>query len=122
VTPGEDNVLYLEIHNSGNQPLTNIRFSSKGPEGWLVLFMPESIEHLSAKSVQTVGVNIKPPDDAQGGEYRFNLFAETSETRRVISARVSVETTPSVWVWIGVAIAVVVVVGFIFLFLRSGRQ
>jgi len=122
VTPGEENILYLEIHNAGNKPVTNIRLSSDEPEGWVVKFKPMSVDYLGASSFQTVDVNIKPPSNATRGEYRLNLIVEASETRKVISTFLRVETATSIWLWVGVAIAAVVVAGFIIIYLRFGRQ
>jgi len=122
VTPGEENILYLEIHNAGNKPITNIRLSSDEPEGWVVKFKPISVDYLGASSLQTVDVNIKPPSNTTRGEYRINLIAEASETRKVISTFLRVETATSIWLWVGVAVAAVVVAGFIIIYLRFGRQ
>lgn len=122
VTPGEENILYLEIHNAGNKPITNIRLSSGEPEGWVVKFKPERIDYLSPGSLQTIDVNIKLPSNATRGEYRINFIAEASETRKVISTFLRVETATSIWLWVGVAVAAVVVAGFIIIYLRFGRQ
>jgi uncharacterized membrane protein len=113
VAPGEENILYLEIHNAGNKPITNIRLSSDEPEGWVVKFMPVSIDYLGASSVQTVDVSVKPAGNAAKDEYQVNIIAEANETRRVISTFLRVETATSVWLWVGVAVAALVVAGFI---------
>jgi len=122
VTPGEENILYLEIRNAGSKPITNIRLSSDEPEGWVVEFKPMSVGYLGASSFQTVDVSIKPPSNAARGEYRINLIAEASGTRKIISTILRVETTTSIWLWIGAAVAAVVVAGFIIIYLRFGRQ
>lgn len=122
VTPGEENILYLEIHNVGNRPITNVRLSSDEPEGWIVKFKPISVDYLSAGSFQTVDVSIKPPGNATRGEYRIDLIAEASEMRKVSSTFLRVETTSSIWFWVGIAVAAVVVAGFIIIYLRFGRQ
>jgi uncharacterized membrane protein len=122
VTPGEENILYLEIHNAGNKPISNIRLSSDEPEGWVVEFKPISVDYLGGSSFQTVDVNIKPPSNTKRGEYRINLIAEANETRKVISTFLRVETATSIWLWVGVAVAAVVIAGFIIIYLRFGRQ
>ncbi len=122
VTPGKENILYLEIYNAGNKPLTNIRLSSDEPEGWVVKFTPVSIDYLGAGSFQTVDVNIEPASNAAKDEYQVNIIAEANETRRVINAFLRVETATSIWLWVGITVAALVVAGFIIIYLRFGRQ
>ena len=122
VTPGDENILYLEIHNTGNKPITNIRLSSVEPEAWIVKFKPMSIDYLSAGSFQTVDVNIKPASDTARGEYQVSLIAEANETRKVMSTFLRVESVTSLWLWVGAAVAALVVAGFIIVFMRFGRQ
>jgi len=122
VTPGEENILYLEIHNAGNKPITNIRLSSDEPEGWVVKFKPVSVDYLGASSFQTVDVSIKPASNAAKDEYQVNIIAEANETRRVISTFLRVETATPLWLWVGIAVAALVVAGFIIIYMRFGRQ
>jgi len=122
VMPGEENILYLEIHNAGNKPITNIRLSSDEPEGWVVKFKPVSVDYLGASSLQTVDVSIKPASNAVKDEYQVNIIAEANETRRVISTFLRVETATSLWLWVGIAVAALVVAGFIIIYMRFGRQ
>ena len=37
IIPGENKTLYLEIENSGNKAITNIRLFSDKPKGWVVV-------------------------------------------------------------------------------------
>ena len=122
VAPGEENILYLEVHNTGNKPITNIRLSSDEPEGWVVKFIPVSIDYLGTGSTQTVDVSVKPASNAAKDEYHLNIIAEANETRRVINAFLRVETATSLWLRVGVAVAVVVIAGFIIIYLRFGRR
>ncbi len=122
VTPGEENILYLEIHNAGNKPITNIRLSSDEPEGWVVKFKPVSVDYLGASSFQTVDVSIKPASNAAKDEYQVNIIAEANETRRVISTFLRVETATLLWLWVGITVAALVVAGFIIIYRRFGRQ
>lgn len=122
VTPGEETILYLEIHNAGNKPITNIRLSSVEPEGWVVKFKPVSVDYLGAGSIQTVDVSIKPASNAAKDEYQVTIIAEANETRRVISAFLRVETVTSIWLWVGITVAALVVAGFIIIYRRFGRQ
>jgi len=122
VTPGEDNTLYLEVHNTGNKSITNIEFSSDGPEGWDIDFEPASIGYLGNGSQQTVNVSIRPAANTYKGRYQFNLIAEANETRRVTSIYLRVETFMSTWLWMGIAVAALVIGGFVIIYLRFGRQ
>ena len=122
VMPGEEHILYLEVHNTGNKPITNIRFSSDEPEGWIVRFKPLSIDYLGASSSQTIDVSIMPASNTEKGEYRLNLIAEADQTKKVISTFLRVETANSMWLWTGIVVAALVVAGFIVIYMRFGRQ
>ncbi len=122
VTVGKDNLFFLEVRNTGDRAITNISLSSQRPEGWAIEFKPERIDYLSAGSLQTVDVNVKPASDTDKGEYGVTIIAEASETRKSSAVRFTVETDRAVWLWGGVALVFVVAATFIVLFLRSNRQ
>lgn len=122
VTPGEDNTLYMEIRNNGDKEITNIRFDSDKPEGWVVDFNPGSISYLSAGSSQTVDVNVIPSLDTGRGEYNLTFLAEANETRAVTSTTMRIENGYSLWLWVGIGLAVLVIAGFVIIYLRFGRQ
>ena len=122
VTPGEDNTLYMEIRNNGNKEITNIRFDSDKPQGWVVDFNPDSITYLSAGSSQTIDVNVIPSPDTGRGEYNLTFLAEANETRAAISTMLRVESGSSFWLWVGIGLAVLVTAGFVIIYLRFGRQ
>jgi uncharacterized membrane protein len=122
VTPGEEHILYLEVRNNGNTPLTNIRFSADEPENWVVSFSPASISSLGAGSSQTIDISVTPAGNAEEGEYRINLFADADETRKVITSFLRVETVNSMWLRIGLAVAALVIAGFVVVYMRFGRQ
>ncbi|MFC1952490.1 NEW3 domain-containing protein [Chloroflexota bacterium] len=122
VTPGEGNTLYMEIRNNGDKEITNIRFNSDKPQGWVVDFDPGSISYLSAGSSQTIDVNVIPSLDTGRGEYNLTFFAEASETRAVTSTTIRIESGYSLWLWIGIGLTVLVIAGFVIIFLHFGRQ
>ncbi|MFC1990391.1 NEW3 domain-containing protein [Chloroflexota bacterium] len=122
VTPGEEQILYLEIHNTGNKPVTNIRLSSDEPEGWVVRFNPLSIDYLGAGSSQTVDVSVMPAINTEKGKYRLNLIAEADQTKKVITTFLRVDTANSMWLEAGIVVASLVVAGFVFIYMRFGRQ
>jgi len=121
ITAGKDKTLFLEIGNSGNKAITNIRLNADKPEGWIVEFKPERIDYLDPGSFQTADIIIKPSSNATKGDYVVTIIAEASETRRVTSIYVRVESA-SFWVWVGAGIAALVVAGFVIIFMRFGRQ
>ncbi len=121
-TAGKDNIFYLEIRNTGDKAITDIRLSSDEPEGWVIDLELEEIDYLGPGSLRTVDVNIKPAPKAAKGEHRVTFIAETNELLRVESySWVTVEAA-SFWPWLGAGIALVVVAAFIFIFIRFGRQ
>ena len=122
ITPSEDNTLFMEIRNNGDKEITNIRFDSDKPEGWVVIFSPASISSLSAGSSQTVDVNVIPGQDTSRGEYNLTFLAEANETRTVTSTTMRIESGHSFWLWVGMGVVAIVITGFVIVFLRFGRQ
>jgi uncharacterized membrane protein len=122
VTPGEDNTLFMEIRNNGDKEITNIRFDSDKPPGWVVDFNPVSISYLSSGSSQTVDVNVIPSRDTGRGEYNLTFLAEANETRAATSTMLRVENGSSFWLWVGIGLAALVIAGFVIIYLRFGRQ
>lgn len=122
VIPGEDNTLFMEIRNNGDKEITDIKFDSDKPEGWIVDFKPDSISYLSAGSSQTVDVNVIPSRDTGRGEYNLTFLAEASETRAVTSTTMRIESGSSFWLWVGVGLAALVIAGFVIIYLHFGRQ
>ena len=121
LTPGQDNVSYLEVRNNGSQDIMNIRFSANAPPGWTVNITPESLAVLGSGSSNTVNVDIIPAKTADSGNYIITLFAQANETRAVTTAYLTVKGGTSFWLWVGVAIAAVVIIGFVIVFRRFGR-
>lgn len=122
VTASKDNIFFLEIRNTGDKAITNIRLSSSKPEGWVIDFRPSKIDYLGPGNFQTVDLNIKPPDKTTEGRYKVTLIAESNEIRKVLGIRTTVEAPKGYWLWIGGIILLVVVAGFIVVFMRFGRQ
>jgi uncharacterized membrane protein len=122
ITAGKDKTIFLEIGNTGNKAITNIRLYADLPEGWTVEFRPGLIDYLGPGSFQTVDILLRPADNAAKGEYAVALIAEANETRRVTSIYVRVESASLFWVWVGIGIAALVIAGFVFIFIRFGRQ
>ena len=122
IIPGENKTLYLEIENSGNKAITNIRLFSDKPKGWIVDFRPESIGYLGAGSHQAIDVNVVADPDTEKGEYTLTLIAEADQTRTVTSTVLRVENAFSLWQWVGLGIGALVIVGFVILYRRFGRE
>jgi len=122
VIPGKDNTLFVKIRNNGNKEITNIRFDSDKPEGWVVEFKPGTISYLGAGSSQTVDVNIIPGPNTGRGKYNITLLAEANETRTATSTMLRVEGGYSYWLWVGIGLAVLVIAGFVVIYFRFGRQ
>ncbi len=122
VTPGKDNPFFLKAWNAGDTTITNIRLSSRAPEGWNVDFIQGEIASLGPNSSQTIEFNVKPPDRVTEDWYDITIIADSNETSAVLPIRVTVEAPKDYWLWIGVILAIVVVAGFIFVFIRFGRR
>jgi len=122
ITAGKDKTIFLEVGNTGNKAITNIRLYADLPKGWTIEFRPGLIDYLGPGSFQTVDIIIRPIGNAAKGEYTVALIAEANETRRVTSIFVRVESTSLFWVWVGAGVAALVIVGFILIFMRFGRQ
>jgi uncharacterized membrane protein len=122
ITPGQETTLYLEIRNTGNQAITDIRLTSDSPEGWKVDLSPENIAYLGAGGSQSINANLTAPPGTRRGDYTLTFIAEASQTRTVTSTTVNVVNSLSVWLWVGVGLAVLLIAAFVFIFLRYGRD
>jgi uncharacterized membrane protein len=120
-TSGTDNFYSILIQNTGSDTLENIKFSSIKPEGWSIEFSPEQIDELSAGSLQTVDVNIKPAAKTIAGDYQITLAADTSRVTESFKVRVNVKS-PDIWGWVAVGIILVVIAGVVFIFMRFSRR
>ncbi|OGO22855.1 MAG: hypothetical protein A2Z28_06335 [Chloroflexi bacterium RBG_16_51_9] len=122
LTAGEERTMFLEVGNSGNRELTNIRLSADSPEGWTIEFSPALIDSLAPGSFQTVDILMRTADDAAEGDYNIAVIGQTNETRRVTSIYVRVESASLFWVWVGIGIAALLIAGFVVIFMRFGRE
>lgn len=122
IIPGENKTLYLEIENSGNKEITNIRLFSDKPKGWIVDFRPERIGYLGAGSYQGIDVNVVADPDTAKGEYTLTLIAEADQTRTVASTVLRVKNGFSLWQWVGLGMGALVIAGFVILYRRFGRE
>jgi uncharacterized membrane protein len=120
-TTGKDNFYSIVIQNTGSDTLENIKFSSIKPEGWSIEFSPEQIDELSAGSLQTIDVNIKPAAKTIAGDYQITLAADTSRVTDSFKVRVTVDR-PSVLGWVGIGIILVVIAGVVAIFMRFSRR
>ena len=120
VIPGKDNIFFLEVWNTGNKTLTNIRLYSEKPGGWFAEFKPSTIDYLGPGAFQTVDINIKPDSSAGKGEYSITVIAQSNEIRRVKSIWLRVEQSTT-WLWIGAALTAIIIAGFVMIFIKFGR-
>ncbi len=119
---GEQRTVFLEVANYGTRELTDIRLSSESPEGWTVEITPDVIDSLSPDGVQTVEINLRPPEGIGKGPYNIAIIAQTEGIRRVTSIYLQVESGSLFWVWVAAGLAVVLIAGFVIIFLRFGRE
>ena len=122
VTAGKDNLFSLEVRNTGDIALTDIRLSADVNRGWLVQFTPDVINPLSVGDLQTVEVNIKPQGTViKGWYYDLSITAEANEITVVENIQIEVKSSPF-WMWVGVGVAAVAVVAFVFVYIRFNKQ
>jgi uncharacterized membrane protein len=119
---GEQRTVFLEVANYGTRELTDIRLSSESPEGWTVEITPAVIDSLSPEGVQTVEINLRPPEGTGKGPYNIAIIAQTEGIRRVTSIYLQVESGSLFWVWVAVGMAALLIGGFVFIFMRFGRE
>jgi len=122
IIAGKEKTIFLEVGNTGKQDITNIRLYADLSEGWTVEFSPGLIDYLGPGSFQAVDAVLRPAANAAKGEYTVTLIAEASETRRVASIFVRVESASFLWVWVGAGVALLAILAFILIFMRFGRD
>ena len=122
ITANENNFFTVTAENTGSGELTNIRFSAREPQGWIVEFQPDIIYRLAPGSSQEVEVNIKPPTDVTDRYYDVTLIAKASQARQTTDVRVRVEGPKWLWVWVGVGVTVIIIALFVVIFRRLSRD
>jgi uncharacterized membrane protein len=120
--PGQDNRAYLEIRNIGNTAINHIKLTAEIPEGWTLEFSPGNIDLLNAGAVQTIDLNIRPPQDTREDDYRINIIAQADELRKVQTFFVNVRKPTTYWLWVGGALGVVIIAVFVVIFLRMSKK
>ena len=122
LTAGEERTMFLEVGNSGDRELTDIRLTADSPQGWTIEFNPPVIDKLAAGSFQTVDITLKPADNEAKGDYNIAVIAQANEMRRVTSIYVRVESSSLFWVWVGAGVAALLIAGFVIIFMKFGRE
>jgi uncharacterized membrane protein len=122
VTPGEDNIVYMEVRNNGDGEVTDIVFEIDAPEGWQVSFDPATIAVMASGSSQTVDIMVVPPAGESRDNYHLTVIAEAAETRAITSFTLNIEDGFSYWLWVGAGLAVLVIIGFIAVYRRFSHQ
>ena len=79
---GQDNRFFLEVRNTGANPITNLRLSAQQPGGWTIEIKPAEISYLSSGSLETIDVNIKPDGRATQEIYSALFIAQANEIRK----------------------------------------
>jgi uncharacterized membrane protein len=119
---GEERTMFLEVGNTGNRELTDIRLTADSPEGWTVEINPQVIDKVAPGSFQTVDIKLKPAGNAAKGDYNIAVIGQANETRRVTSIYLRVESSSLFWVWVGAGVAALLIAGFVIIFMRFGRE
>ncbi|CAB49693.1 COG1470 family protein [Pyrococcus abyssi] len=121
ITAGEEKGTSINIWNFGNAPLTNIKITVNGPQGWEIRVDKSLIPSLPPKGNVNVPITIKVPEGTTAGDYRIRISvksdqAEWSDTLRVVVKQRSTST------YIGVLILVLAFGLVIFMMRRLGRR
>ena len=122
VRADQDNKFFLEVRNTGTTLITNIRLSVEEPEGWAIEIKPAEISSLSAGSLNTVDVNIKPVGKATKEGHQVTFIAESNEIPKTVGSFWITVKPAQFWIWVWIAAGVVVVAGFVLVYRRFGRQ
>ncbi len=121
ITAGDTKRIDLVVNNTGSAELKDVRLSSSKPEGWEVSFEPTAVETLKAGESVDVQAVVRASKKAIPGDYVMNISANTPETGKSVSFRMTVKT-PLLWGWIGIGIIVVVCGTIFYLFRKYGRR
>ena len=106
ITAGDTKRIDLVVNNTGSAELKDVRLSSSKPEGWEVSFEPTAVETLKAGESVDVQAVVRASKKAIPGDYVMNISANTPETGKSVSFRMTVKT-PLLWGWIGIGIIVI---------------
>jgi uncharacterized membrane protein len=122
ISSEETKTLFIEVTNTSNTDTTDIHFSYDAPEGWVVVFVPQSISVLRAESIQTVEASVTAPQNVEKGDYSITIIADSSAGRRVVGTYFWVEKGSNVWVWVGSGLGLVLIMVFVFIYRRFTKE
>lgn len=122
VSAGENATFFLEVRNTGNKTITNIRLSAIAPDRWTVNFRPMTIDSLTPENFQTIDLTVMPDANTAEGSHNITVIADATEVRKVMDIYLTVQAREGFWLWVGIIILLVVVAGFIVVYLRFGRK
>lgn len=121
ITAGDTKRIDLVINNTGSAELKDLKLSSSKPAGWEVSFEPATFESLKAGESVNAQAVVRASKKAIPGDYVMNISANTPETNKSLSFRMTVKT-PLLWGWIGVGIILMVAGTIFYLFRKYGRR
>ncbi|MCD6453170.1 MAG: hypothetical protein J7K77_02665 [Dehalococcoidales bacterium] len=121
VKAGEDNHLSLIVANSGTGVLDDVVLSSEVPSGWEVVFTPSDVGSLEPGVKPEVDVVIKPPPDAEPGDYNISLKATAEKVNKTLELRTTVLSSTR-WGGAGIGIAAAIIAGVVIWFRRAGKR
>jgi len=125
VKPGEDNLVLLEVANTGTGVVNNLSFTSVKSEGWGTTFSPAITDSLEPAQSFEAEMVVTPPRNTIAGDYRVLIrIGGDSQTMRLqeqVDLRIRVQT-PSIWGAAGIGIVVAVIAALAIMFRRLGRR
>jgi len=125
VKPGEDNLVLLEVANTGTGVVNNLSFTSVKSEGWGTTFSPAITDSLEPGQSFEAEMVVTPPRNTIAGDYRvlIRIGGDSPDMRlqEQVDLRIRVQT-PSIWGAAGIGIVVAVIAALAIMFRRLGRR
>ncbi|AFK22792.1 NEW3 domain-containing protein [Pyrococcus sp. ST04] len=121
ITAGEEKSTTIALVNFGTAPITNIKITASGPQGWDIKVSEPSIPILDPKDSVRVMITIKVPEGTPAGDYRVRIQVKSDQQEWQDSIRVVVKQK-STSAYIGLLILVLAFGIVIYMMRRIGRR
>ena len=120
---GESSTISATVRNTGQTRLTNVTLEVSPPEGWQVIQTPNYIDILAPGERGTITLVIKPPKDAEVGDYMVGVKCISDRAKSTqLLLRVNVQS-PSVTLWmIGILSIVVAAILIVAVYVKFARK
>lgn len=118
---GHEKKVTLNVTNTGNIELDNVKLSASAPSSWETSFSESAIASIAPGETQSVTMFVTPSNNSVSGDYQMSVTASCDNASKNAAFRVTVRTSTK-WGVVGVVIIAAIIAGLAYVFHKFGRH